>query len=142
MAEPVLRYREDAAHEAVVVSFAEFAGETNATAVRVEPGDDVRALLPHLDRLALVEVSFPSHTDGRGYSSARILREQGYKGELRAVGEVLIDQFSHLTRCGFDGFVPSLPVTREAADKARATWGEVYQMTVDGRSPIWAKRHG
>ena len=53
-------------------------------------GEDVRALLPFLDRLALVEISFPSFRDGRGYSAARILREAGYTGELRAVGDVLI----------------------------------------------------
>jgi uncharacterized protein (DUF934 family) len=49
--------------------------------VRIEPGEDARALLPHLDRLALVEVTFPAFTDGRGFSSARILREAGFTGE-------------------------------------------------------------
>lgn len=54
--------------------------QANATAVRLEAGEDARALLPHLDRIALVEVSFPSFRDGRGYSAARILREAGYQG--------------------------------------------------------------
>ena len=60
--------------------------------MRIEPGDDARELLPHLDRSGLVEVNFPVFGDGRGYSSARILREAGYTGELRAVGDVLVDQ--------------------------------------------------
>jgi uncharacterized protein (DUF934 family) len=54
----------------------------------------MRAPDPHLDRLALVEVAFPKFRDGRGYSSARILREAGYTGELRAQGDVLVDQIA------------------------------------------------
>jgi len=105
-------------------------------------GEDVSALLPLLDRLELVEVAFPAYTDGRGYTSARTLRERGYTGELRATGDVLIDQISHYHRCGFDAFLPNQPITRAAVDKAIATWPEVYQRTVDGRAPIWAARHG
>ncbi len=119
-----------------------FAEQTNANAVRLEPGDDARALLPFLDRLALVEVNFPSYGDGRGYSAARILREHGYAGELRAVGDVLLDQLSHMRRCGFDSFAPEAGIDPAAATRAFATWPEVYQKTVDGRTPIWAKRHG
>src|SRR3546814_9756181 len=55
-------------------------------AVRLEAGEDARRLIPYLDRLQLIEVSFPRFRDGRGFSSARILREAGYKGELRAEG--------------------------------------------------------
>lgn len=117
-------------------------GQTNASAVRLEPGDDARALLPFLDRLALVEVNFPTYGDGRGYSSARILREAGYTGELRAVGDVLIDQLSHMRRCGFDAFAPDHAITQDAADMAIATWPQVYQRAADGRPPIWALRHG
>jgi uncharacterized protein (DUF934 family) len=86
-------------------------------------------------------VNFPAYTDGRGYSAARILREHGYAGELRAVGDVLLDQLC-TRRCGFDSFAPNQAIDRAAADKALATWPEVYQKTVDGRAAIWAKRHG
>ena len=138
----VLRYRDDEAVGDPAVTVDSFADQTNASAVRIEPGDNARDLLPHLDRLALVEVNFPTYGDGRGYSSARILREAGYTGELRAVGDVLLDQLSHMRRCGFDAFAPEHAITKEAADKAIATWPEVYQRTVDGRTPIWALRHG
>jgi uncharacterized protein (DUF934 family) len=138
----VLRYRTDEAVGDPAVTVDSFADQTNASAVRIEPGDDARALLPHLDRLALVEVNFPTYGDGRGYSSARILREAGYTGELRAVGDVLLDQLSHMHRCGFDAFAPDHAIAREAADKAIATWPQVYQRTVDGRAPIWALRRG
>jgi len=142
MGETLLRLRVDAASGAPVLSLADFLAADHAAAVRIEPGEDARALLPHLSRIALIEVSFPAYGDGRGYSSARILREEGYTGELRATGDVLLDQLSHMKRCGFDGFAPVKPIAAEAAQQAFATWPDVYQKTVDGRSPIWAKRHG
>ncbi|MDT0508743.1 DUF934 domain-containing protein [Novosphingobium sp. MMS21-SN21R] len=141
MVEQNLRYRSDEPVGDPAVTVDAFADQSNATAVRIEPGDDARALLPHLDRIALVEVNFPVYGDGRGYSAARILREHGYAGELRAVGDVLLDQLSHMRRCGFDSFAPEQPISVEAAEKAFATWPEVYQKTVDGRPAIWAKRH-
>ena len=82
----LLRFREDAPHDEPAVTLDSFMGQTNATAVRIESGDDVRGLIPHLGQIALIEVSFPTFRDGRGYSSARILREAGYTGELRAAG--------------------------------------------------------
>ena len=54
---------------------------------------------------------------------------------------MLVDQLSHMRRCGFDSFAPDQPISQEAAEKAFATWPEVYQKTVDGRPAIWAKRH-
>ena len=57
-------------------------------------GEDVHALQPFLDNLAVVAIEFPVYRNGRGYSAARILREQmGFRGEIRAVGEVLFDQW-------------------------------------------------
>ena len=141
MVEQTLRFRDDEPVGDPAVTVDAFADQSNATAVRIEPGDDARALLPHLERIALVEVNFPAYTDGRGYSAARILREHGYTGELRAVGDVLVDQLSHMRRCGFDSFAPEQPISAEAAARAFATWPEVYQKTVDGRPAIWAKRH-
>lgn len=67
--------------------------------------DCVTQLVSDLEQLRLICIDFPSAVDGRGYSQARILRERyGYKNELRAVGEVLIDQLFLLKRCGFDAF--------------------------------------
>ncbi|MEM1133371.1 MAG: DUF934 domain-containing protein [Pseudomonadota bacterium] len=136
------RFRDDEAVDHGTVTVDACCDQTNATAVRIEPGDDARILLPFLDRLALIEVNFPSFADGRGYSAARILREHGYTGELRAIGDVLIDQLSHMRRCGFDSFAPDKPLDEAAAKRAFATWDDVYQKTVDGRSPIWGLRHG
>lgn len=83
--------------------------------VLVKPGEDVRLLAPDLSRLSVIALAFPAFTDGRGYSSARILREElGYEGELRAVGDVLLDQVPHFHRCGFDALVITNAPTREA----------------------------
>ncbi len=141
MVEQTLRYRNDEPVSDPAVTVDAFANQSNATAVRIEPGEDARALLPYLTRIALVEVNFPTYGDGRGYSAARILREHGYAGELRAVGDVLVDQLSHMRRCGFDSFAPQQPISTQAAEKAFGTWPDVYQKTVDGRPAIWAKRH-
>ncbi len=135
------RFREDEVADHGTVTVDACCDQTNATAVRIEPGDDARVLLPFLDRLALVEVNFPSFGDGRGYSAARILREAGYTGELRAVGDVLIDQLSHMRRCGFDAFAPDKPLDEEDAERAFAQWGNVYQSAADGRTTIQELRH-
>ena len=137
-----LRYRTDATHEEPAVTLDSFLGQSNATAVRLEPDEDARALLPHLDRLSLIEVAFPKYRDGRGYSAARILREAGYTGELRAAGDVLVDQIAFMRRCGFDSFVANAELDVAAVDRAFNRYGEVYQKAADGRSPVWALRHG
>ena len=114
-----LRFRDDAAHAEPAVTLDAFvANQSNATAVRLEPGDDARALIPSLDRLGLVEIAFPSFRDGRGYSAARILREAGYAGELRAAGDVLVDQIRYMRRCGFDSFAPDTPVDAETLKRS------------------------
>lgn len=138
----ILRYRDDEAHDEPAVTLDSFLGQSNATAVRIESGEDARVLLPHLDRLSLVEVSFPKFRDGRGYSSARILREAGYSGELRAQGDVLVDQIPLMRRCGFDSFAPEAPVDEAVLAASLARYDNVYQAAADGRVPVWKLRHG
>jgi uncharacterized protein (DUF934 family) len=135
------RFRDDEPADHGTVTVDACCDQTNATAVRIEPGDDARELLPFLDRLALIEVNFPTFGDGRGYSSARILREAGYTGELRAVGDLGVDQLSHMRRCGFDAFAPDQMLDEEDARRAFATWDNVYQRTTDGRQTIAELRH-
>ena len=138
-----LRFRNDAAVEEPGVTLDAFLGQSNATAVRIEPGEDVRLLAPALDRLRLVEISFPKFRDGRGYSAARILRDElGYTGELRAQGDVLVDQLWFMRRCGFDSFAPERELDPAAVERALNRYPEVYQRAADGRPPVWALRHG
>ena len=70
------------------------------------PNDkNISELAPYLDKLALIALVFPVFRDGRAYSQARLLRERyGYRGEMRATGQVLRDQFLFLLRAGFDSF--------------------------------------
>ncbi len=137
-----LRFRDDERHEEPAVTLDAFLGQTNATAVRLESDEDARALIPYLGRLALIEIAFPSFRDGRGYSAARILREAGYTGELRAAGSVLIDQITFMRRCGFDAFAPEKPLDPAAVERALERYAFSYQKAADGRPPVWALRHG
>ncbi len=128
--------------EQPAVTLDAFLDQSNATAVRLEPDEDARLLVPHLDRLALIEIAFPKYRDGRGYSSARILREAGYKGELRAQGDVLVDQIAFMKRCGFDSFAPESPLNEQAVAASLARYPNVYQRAADAAVPVWKLRHG
>lgn len=140
--EGLLRFRDDPVHEEPAVSLDAFLDQDNATAVRIEAGEDARHLIPHLARVQLVEIDFPRFRDGRGYSSARILREAGYTGELRAAGDVLVDQMLFMRRCGFDSFAPFAPIDAEALDAALTRYEYFYQPATDAAVPVWKLRHG
>lgn len=137
-----LRYRNDAPHDGPIVTLDAFLGQSNAAAVRLESSEDARTLLAHLDRISLVEVSFPKFRDGRGYSAGRILREAGYTGELRAQGDVLVDQIPLMRRCGFDSFAPEAPVDQTVLEASLARHDFVYQGAADSAVPVWKLRHG
>jgi len=103
-----------------------------APADRVE---DVADVLGHFDSIA---VSFPGFTDGRGYTSARLLAERyRYRGELRAVGDVLMDQLTLMRRCGITAFVVTHPATRKALETGDlATVNLFYQPVGAGEVPV------
>jgi uncharacterized protein (DUF934 family) len=138
----LIRFRTDEAHEEPAGTLDDFLGQSNATAVRLEAGEDARALIPYLDRLALIEIAFPAFRDGRGYSAARILREAGYAGELRAQGDILLDQVIDYRRCGFDALASEKPLDPQAVEEALARFPHVYQKAADDRAPVWKLRHG
>ena len=120
--------------EEPAVTLDAFLDQSNATAVRLEPDDDARALIPHLDRLALIEIAFPKYRDGRGYSSARILREAGYTGELRAQGDVLVVEPGGCRARTFD-LRPILPEGRGCSRTGveTASWiGETKALSPSG----------
>ncbi|MFC7052149.1 DUF934 domain-containing protein [Hansschlegelia quercus] len=117
--------------------------------VVVEPSEAIEELAPHLGRISLVVLKFPKYSDGRSMSTARILRERyGFSGEIRATGDVLIDQMPLMRRCGIDAFEVSNPVTRKQL--AEGKWPDVpfyYQpmsSTRQGEIPAgtrpWARR--
>lgn len=101
----------------------------------------VSELVPHLDRVALVALVFPTFKDGRAYSQARQLREQyGFHGELRATGDVLRDQFLFLARAGFDSFEVKKDADAAAFAEAVTRYSVFYQPTGDGRVSALRRR--
>ena len=126
---------------AILVSAARFLG--NPEAIFRRPGKsgviwpnnrDVDDLVPYLDRLAVVGLVFPTVRDGRAYSQARLLRERhGFKGELRATGQVLRDQFMFMLRAGFDAFEVKKEADAEAFANTAKRYSVFYQPTGDGR---------
>jgi uncharacterized protein (DUF934 family) len=89
---------------------------------------DAEELAPHLDKLALVALEFPSFNDGRAFSQARVLRHAlGFKGEIRATGKPMADQAGHLARCGFDCFEASLRQPLEVWQRALKAVHGIYQ---------------
>ena len=77
-----------------------------AHGIWLSPTDDPAALVPYLDAMPLIAIDFPVFNDGRGYSSAAVLRSRyRYRSDLRAIGDVLIDQLFFLRRVGFTSFV-------------------------------------
>jgi uncharacterized protein (DUF934 family) len=97
---------------AIVVSLKRFQSDRDALLARNTPlgirlaaDQSPETLAADIHHFALIELEFPKFKDGRGYSWARLLRQRlGYNGELRAVGEVLRDQWLFMSRCGIDAF--------------------------------------
>jgi len=111
------------------------------TGVWLGPADDP-AELAALRLPVLIAVHFPVFSDGRGYSTARLLRERhGFRGELRAIGDILRDQLYELARVGFDAFALRDDQNAQAALGAFADFSEDYQAGVD-RGPLFARRFG
>ena len=115
--------------------------EGRAIGVRLKSDEEAEALAYDLPRLSVVALEFPKFRDGRAYSNARILRERyGFKGELRAVGDVLREQAGFMVRCGFDAFEPADGSTPEQWAVAARRYRHVYQPSVDRRAPAYLER--
>jgi uncharacterized protein (DUF934 family) len=115
--------------------------EGRAVGVRLESDEGAEALAYDLPRLAVVALAFPKYRDGRAYTSARLLRERyGFKGEVRAVGDVLREQAGFMVRCGFDAFEPADGSTPEDWERATHRFRHVYQRSADRRTPAFAER--
>jgi uncharacterized protein (DUF934 family) len=103
------------------------------------PTDDPLALAGRLDGLAVIAVEFAKFSDGRGYSIATLLRSRlGFKGEIRAVGDVLIDQLFAMARCGIDSFALRGDQDLDVAKRAFETFPAVYQWAADERDFVLA----
>jgi phosphoadenosine phosphosulfate reductase len=116
--------------------------ERGSVGVWLAPSDDPSELAADLVQLPVIAVDFPQFTDGRGYSTARLLRDKfGFRGELRAIGDVLRDQMFALAQCGFDAF--AIRADRDAAEAAAGLddFSSVYATTTLEPQP-WFRRRG
>ena len=132
----------------VIVSLTRFQAEGDyllsegrSVGVRLESHEEVEALAYDLPRIAVVALAFPKFGDGRAYTSAKLLRERyDYKGEIRAVGDVLREQAGFMVRVGFDAFEPADGSTAEDLERAVHRFRHVYQRSADHRAPAFAER--
>ena len=97
----------DAWHKSSQISLGDLAAgaplpQIEDKVLQVMGDDDPALILPHLHQLSRIAINFPSAQDGRGFSLARVLRDAGYLGKLRAIGPLITDQYRHLRQSGFD----------------------------------------
>ena len=135
---------------AVIVSVEQWQSQREALLARGTPlGIRLRSDQPpeliagDLEHFALVALEFPKFRDGRAYSYARLLRERyGFKGELRAVGDVLLEQLFFMLRTGFNAFdVQQSPDPVAAFQTALSDFSVWYQPAADGRPTAMQLRH-
>jgi uncharacterized protein (DUF934 family) len=109
--------------------------------VRLEAHEDPGSLAADLGALALIEVNFPAFGDGRGFSTARLLRERyGYRGELRATGVVVRDHLYFMEQCGFDAFALREGENPAEALAGRDDFSEAYQASAARPQPLFRRR--
>ena len=102
--------------------------------------DELPDRIVALERAPLVAIRFPKFVDGRGYTSARLLRDRlGYAGELRAVGDVLRDQLFYMARCGFDSFALKAGKDIDGALAAFDDFSVAYQAAADDPRPLFRR---
>ena len=119
----------------------ELAARHGPLGVWLKPDDDPADIASVLDKFSVIAVHFPKFTDGRGYSTAALLRTRyGYRGELRAFGDVGRDQLFYLARCGFDAFKLAPDRDPDAALASFTDFTVRYQGSVDDPVPLFRKR--
>ena len=109
----------------------------------LEPTDDPAIAAGAVGAAGVIAVNFPKFSDGRGYSIGRLLRERhGYKGELRAVGEVARDHVHAMEQCGFNAFQLREGEDAQEALAAFGDFSEQYQATAAQPVPLFRRRSG
>jgi uncharacterized protein (DUF934 family) len=143
-------FARDPAADAPIVPFAELEAALAAGRPGARIGVDLpnnihpREVLPWQDRLDLIAIAFPRFSDGRGFSLGRMLREQSYRGLLRASGWVIPDQFAFALHCGFDEVeIDEEHAARQPIEQwlhAAGLISESYQDTRDGFVSVFKQR--
>lgn len=109
--------------------------------VKLESGQHPERIREDLDHFSVVALDFPIYRNGRAYSYARLLRDRyGYEGEVRAVGNVLQDQFYFMVRCGFDALEVQDKITPEVFEQSVGAFTYAYQPAADDRPTVMSLR--
>jgi uncharacterized protein (DUF934 family) len=109
--------------------------------VWLDASEGPEAIAGDLDKFAVIGVNFPKFTDGRSYSTARLLRERyGFQGEIRAIGDVLQDQLYFMKRCGIDAYALREDKDFTAALASLKDFSESYQAATDQPQPLFRRR--
>ena len=109
--------------------------------VWLDSNEEVEAIADDLEHFQVIALNFPVFSDGRSYSNARLLRDRyAYKGEVRAIGDVLRDQLFLMKRCGFDAYVIREDRNAEEALQSLKDFSEVYQAATDQPQPLFRRR--
>jgi uncharacterized protein (DUF934 family) len=113
------------------------AGRPGRLGVLIASSEAVEEIACYIPQLSLIAIDFPGYRDGRGFTTARLLRERyHYAGALRAIGDVLQDLIFFMLRCGFDEFVLKAKDPEAAFARAARTFTKVYQPAADGRETV------
>lgn len=113
----------------------------HSVGVKLANSDDPAEIAAWLDRISLVVLDFPKYTDGRALSQSQLLRRRhGYKGEIRATGQVLRDQLRLMIRSGFDAMVIDEADAEAVYDFSAHEFSEFYQSASDTSDTIFVKR--
>lgn len=113
----------------------------NPIGVWLEAEQEIESLLDDLELFTVIALNFPVFTDGRHFSSARLLRERyAYSGEIRAIGDVLRDQLFFMQRCGFDAYALRSDRCPIDALKSLTELSVSYQAAYDQSLPLYRRR--
>jgi len=119
----------------------DFLAHPGKLGVWLDANEGPEALAADVQRFPLIAVNFPKFGDGRGYSIARLLRERyGFKGELRAIGDVLHDHLFFMSQCGFDAFALREDQDPQEALSVFGTFSDGYQTSVLRPVPLFRRR--
>jgi uncharacterized protein (DUF934 family) len=115
-------------------------GAAGPAGVWLSPTDEPAQAVPLFGLVELIAVQFPVFGDGRGYSTAALLRSRhGWRGELRAIGDVLRDQLFFMKRVGFDSFALRADRNIEEALASLSDFTDSYQGSVDPALPAYRR---
>ncbi len=114
---------------------------TGDLGVWISPEDDIEALAEQIHKASVVAIEFPVFADGRGFSTARWVREKlQFKGEIHAVGNFMQDQLHYLRRCGFDAFIVTDNANIASMVQSLNDFSDAYQSSAEQPAPLFRRR--